>query len=89
MRVSCSCPIETATPTLEGWIRQVGLEPIVTNTVIRCVYEGDNQALGDALVQMFEHEYNHEITVDYNEKERRKALRKAERAVKNAKLHGH
>lgn len=93
MRVSCGCPRATATPTLEGWIRQVGLTPIVTEQVIRCVYEGKNRALGEAIVQMFEHEVDHDVTVFYDkdeqEKSARRAERKAERARRNAKLHGH
>lgn len=93
MRVSCSCLRKTASRTLEGWIKQVGLEPIVTNRIIRVVYEGDNKALGEAIVQMFSHEADHEVTVVYSKEEQeqsaRKAARKAERAERNAKLHGH
>lgn len=93
MRVSCGCPKATATPTLEGWIKQVGLQPIVTNTIIRCVYEGKNRALGEAIVQMFEHEVDHDITVFYDKDEQaqsaRRAERKQKRAAANAKLHGH
>lgn len=95
MRVSCGCPIATArdADVLINWIKQVGLEPIVTSTIIRCVYEGDDKALGEAIVQMFEVEVGHDITVFYSEEEQRKsarkAARKAERAARNAKLHGH
>lgn len=95
MRVSCGCPIETArnADVLISWIKKVGLEPIVTNTTIRCVYEGDDKALGEAIVEMFEAEVDHDITVFYTEDEQRKsarkAARKAERATRNAKLHGH
>lgn len=95
MRVSCGCPIAKARnpEVLERWIRQVGLTPIITNTTIRCVYEGDNKALGEAIVEMFQVELDHDITVFYDkaeqEKSARRASRKAERAAKNAKLHGH
>lgn len=95
MRVSCGCPIDTArsAETLINWIRQIGLEPIVTNTTIRCVYEGEDRAKGEAIVQMFEVEVDHDITVFYDKDEQRKsarrAERKAERAARNAKLHGH
>lgn len=95
MRVSCGCPIETArsAETLINWIKQIGLEPIVTNTTIRCVYEGEDKAKGEVIVQMFEVEVGHDITVFYDEDEQRKsapkAARKEERAERNAKLHGH
>lgn len=93
MQVSCACPTKTATDTLEGWIRQVGLEPIITPYVIRCVYEGNNIALGDSIVERFEHEVDHEITVCYRKGEQTKATRreqrKAERARRNAKVHRH
>lgn len=95
MRVSCSCPIDKATSAecLINWVEQVGLVPIVTNTTIRCVYEGDNKALGEAIIETFSREVDHEITVYYSKEEQaksaRKAARKAERAARNAKLHGH
>lgn len=89
MRVSCGAPRSTASPGLARDIEDLGLLPIVTTQTIRAVYEGDDQQLCDRLIRMFEKEIDHDITVDYSEKERRKALRKAEKAVKNAKLHGH
>lgn len=93
MRVSCGCAKDTATRTLVGWIQQVGLEPIITSTTIRCVYEGTNEALGNAIVDMFSHEANHDITVQYTKEEQaksaRRAERKAARAIMNTKLHGH
>ena len=95
MRVSCGCPIDKArsAEALINWIEQVGLEPIVTATTIRCVYEGSNRALGEAIVEMFEVEVDHDITVLYDKAEQdksaRRAARKAERAERNAKLHGH
>lgn len=93
VRVSCGCPVETASQGLEEEIRLLGLEPIVTNVIIRCVYEGGDRALGEAVVQMFEKERDHDITVFYDKEEQaksaRRAQRKAERAERNAKLHGH
>lgn len=95
MRVSCGCPIDKARnpEALENWIRQVGLTPIITNTIIRCVYEGNNTALGEAIIKMFEVEADHDITVFYDKAEQaksaKKAARKQERAKRNAKLHGH
>lgn len=95
MRVSCGCPIDKARnpEALKKWIHQAGLTPIVTNTIIRCVYEGNNRELGEAIVKMFEVEEDHDITVFYDKAEQarsaRKAARKQERAKRNAKLHGH
>lgn len=93
MRVDCGCPAKTASSTLADRIRKLGLEPIVTPYVIRAVYEGDDRSIGEAIVEMFAHEADHDVTVDYTEAEQRKsarkAARKAERARRNAKLHGH
>lgn len=93
MRVSCACPAKMATDTLVDRLRTLGLQPIVTSEVIRVVYEGPNKSLGEAIVEMYAHEADHEITVFYDKDEQRKserrAARKAERAARNAKLHGH
>lgn len=77
MRVSCACPKDLATASLEGWIRHVGLQPIITDKVIRCVYEGDDRTLGEAIVQMFEHERDHEITVFYSKEEEEASAKRA------------
>lgn len=77
MRVSCSCLKRTATKTLVGWIEHVGLQPIITNQLIRCVYEGDDRALGEAIVQMFEHEADHDITVIYSREEQQESEKRA------------
>lgn len=93
MRVSCSCPKKLATDTLVDRLRALGLQPIITTEVIRAVYEGDNRGLGEAIVEIYAHEADHDITVFYDKDEQRRserrALRKAERAAWNAKLHGH
>jgi len=82
MRVSCGCPKAKARSpeALINWIRQVGLEPIVTPTTIRCVYEGSNKALGEAIVEMFEVEVDHDITVFYDKKEQKESARQAKRS---------
>lgn len=93
MRVSCACPPALATSTLVERLKSLGFEPIVTSSVIRVVYEGPNRQLGEALVEIYAHEADHEITVFYDKEEQakseRKALRKAQAADRNAKLHGH
>lgn len=93
MRVSCACPVELATSTLEDNLRALGLQPIVTTEVIRAVYEGPDRSLGEAIVELYAHEADHTITVSYTDAEAkrdlRKQARKEERALRNAKLHGH
>lgn len=93
MRVSCGCPAATASEGLVDEIKQLGLTPIVTSQVVRAVYEGHNRGTGEAIVQLYEKEIDHDITVFYDkdeqEKSARRAARKAARAAKNAKLHGH
>lgn len=93
MRVNCSCPLATATETLPEEIRGLGITPIETNLVVAAFYDGSNHQVGEALVELFAREAEHQITVDYTEKEQakedRKARRKQDRARRNAKLHGH
>lgn len=92
MRVSCSCPVDAASHDLIEEIESLGLTPIVTTSVVRVVYEGDNVALGEAVVHLFNREVDHDIVAEYGKSERkaeRKAIRKAERAAYNARLHGH
>lgn len=79
MRVSCSVPRRLATSTLEDNIRIIGLEPIVTPEIIRAVYEGDNVGLGEALIDMFSHQADHEITVDYRTTQEKREGKKASR----------
>lgn len=68
MRVTCAAPRESANPELIDCIRDLGVEPIVTNKVIRAVYEGDNKKVGEAIVYLFADERDHEIYVDYEQK---------------------
>lgn len=93
MRVSCGCPIKTATDGLVDEIEGLGITPIVTNQVIRAVYEGPDKRIGEAIVELFSREIDHDVTVFYDKAEQdksaRRAARKAQRARRNAKLHGH
>lgn len=94
MKVSCSCPVDAASHDLIEEVESLGLTPVVTTSVVRVVYEGDNVALGESIVRLFEREIDHEITADYGSSKaerraERKAVRKAERAAYNARLHGH
>lgn len=93
MRVSCACPTEMATDTLVGRLQTLGLQPIITPQVIRAVYEGSDKRIGEAIVEIYSHEADHDINVQYDKEEQRKIdrkiTRKYERARRNAKLHGH
>lgn len=86
MRIDCSCLKATATSTLETWIREVGLHPIVTPTTIRCLYEGTDQELGEAIVEKFEHEIGHDINVSYSKEEQ---MASAKQARHDTGIHNH
>lgn len=93
MRVSAACPAQLASDTLVDKIRVLGIQPIITSQVIRAVYEGPDKSIGEAIVNMYAHEADHEINVQYGKEEQRKMERKLERkylrAKQNAALHGH
>lgn len=93
IRVSCGCAVETATQDLVSKLTELGVPPFVSSTTIRTVYEGENHRLGEAIVNLYSYEVDHEITVCYDKEEERKSARRAQRkalaAAKNAKLHGH
>lgn len=69
MRVSCGCPKDTASKELLSKICALGLDPIVTNTTIRCVYEGENKTIGESVVRIFSREEGHDVTVLYDKGE--------------------
>lgn len=81
MNVSCSVPAGMETSTLLEHIKTLGLTPIVTSTVIRVVYEGDNVGIGEALIDMFSHECDHEITVDYRSTQEKREAKKASKSA--------
>lgn len=63
MRIYCSCPTKTASSVIVGWCQQLGFNPTVTEENISVTYEGGDKVKGEALVQMFSHEADHEIVV--------------------------
>lgn len=65
MRISCAAPRELVSDGLLAALKAWGIEPIITSTIIRVVYEGDDHKLGTKIVQRFMGEVNHDITVDY------------------------
>lgn len=93
MRVSCSAPLDSCSYTLVTRLEALGVQPIVTNVLVRAVYEGDDRTVGENIVDIFSHEHDHEITVYYSPEEQnksaRRAMRKRAKAEKNARLHGH
>lgn len=66
MRVSCSVPTKLATSTLVSNLRDMGLDPIVGPEDIDITYEG-SRAVGDALIEMFLHECDHSVVVDFSD----------------------
>ncbi len=70
MRVSCSAPKATASEGLIPSLEMLGITPIVTNLCIRAVYEGDDCAIGEAIVARFELESEHEMLVLYSAKDK-------------------
>lgn len=71
MRVSCSVPSKTASDDLVRKITQLGLTPIITGQVIRTVYEGPSRVVGETIMEIYQHERDHEITVDYGQKQKK------------------
>lgn len=69
MRVSCSCARDTASEGLVKEIAALGLQPIVTNQIIRGVYEGDDHNIGGALVTLFSQEQDHDVFVHFDKGE--------------------
>lgn len=93
MRVTCACPADLASSTLVDRLTSMGIEPIITSKVVRAVYDRPDRRLGEAIVELYQHEADHEIEVQYTEAEQRrqnrKTIRKAEKAAWNARLHGY
>lgn len=69
MRVSCSCLVKGASENLLPEVRKMGIEPIVTNQVIRAVYEGKDKKIGEGIVKLFVEEKEHDIYVHYDPEE--------------------
>lgn len=92
MRVTCACPTKTASEHLAENLAALGIKPIITPCVIRAVYEGPDRKLGEAILDLYQYELDHEVEVQFTkaeqEKQNKKAQRKANRANRNARLHG-
>lgn len=65
MRVSCAAPKGLCSPTLPIQLQEMGLQVIETEQIIRAVYEGEDHAIGTALVKLFTFEVDHDIVVDF------------------------
>lgn len=72
VRASCGVAKHIATSELIGNIRALGITPIVTNYVIRAVYEGPDKALGQQIVELFRQEDVADIYYDFGERGRKK-----------------
>lgn len=82
MRVSCGCPKSTASSALLDDLAARGIEPIITNTIIRVVYEGPNVRTGEYIVQRFSEEEGCDLTVFYDGAKQTKAQRRRQRKAK-------
>lgn len=69
MRVTCSVSRANASPGLPNKIDALGVPPIITNFVIRAVYDGPDRKLGEAIVDLFAQEKDHDIYVSYSRSE--------------------
>ena len=69
MRVSCSCLVKGASESLIPAIKELGVEPIVTNQVIRAVYDGKDKKIGEGIIKLFVEEREHDIYVHYDPEE--------------------
>lgn len=67
MRVSCRVPVKLASSTLVENLRELGVDPVVGAETIEVVHESPNRHLGDILIELFCHEADHEICVDYSD----------------------
>lgn len=64
MRVDCSSNRSTCTDGLLENIKALGLMPIVTPHVVRVVYDGPKNSLGESIIDLFEKEPDHDIVCD-------------------------
>lgn len=69
MRVSCACPVQTASCYLFDGLRKLGIQPIITSQVVRAVYEGPEVQRGEAIVHLFEREIGNDIAAFYGKGE--------------------
>lgn len=78
MRVSCEVPRDQCSATLLEDLKQLGIEPIITPSIVRAVYEGTSVQLGEAIVARFKLEHCHGI-VSYYDKAEVEAQKRTER----------
>ena len=65
MKVSCSVPSKFASKDLTRRISQLGLKPVIIEQTIETVYVGISQVVADMLMEIYQHEKEHDISVDY------------------------
>lgn len=70
IRVSCAVEKSKCSADLFRHIQQLGLKPIVTTSIVRVVYEGNDKVVADALKEIYEHEIDPEIYYNDNTKRR-------------------
>lgn len=87
MRVSCEVPREHCTQQLIDDIRLLGIEPIITPSIMRVVYEGTSMQLGEAIVERFKTVPCHGIVADYD-KHDKEVLERRERKERQKRRKG-
>lgn len=92
MRLSCGTPKATMSNDLLTKLALLGVEPIITNIVVRVVYEGDDLELGKQILAIFKAEIDHDETVfwdnPHEEQKQARQERKADRQQKRKKKKG-
>lgn len=63
MKLSCSVPKDKCPQSLLDTLALMHVKPIITSQVVRVVYDGDNEALGDVLAFLFEQAGSTDMTV--------------------------
>lgn len=79
MRLSCEASAKDCTKTLVEDIRALGIEPIITTEVIRAVYEGDDEELGNAIIERFRAEAHYGFVADRPDSPVKRRRRKGRR----------
>lgn len=67
MKVVCKAPRKLISSTLISKLRKMEVPPIISEEMVEVTYQGQNHRLGEALVEVFAHEADHDIFVDYSD----------------------
>lgn len=65
MKVSCSLPPDKCSPEVLQELKHLGIKPIITQQVVRAVFEG-NESIGEHIVRIFAEAGSDDITYFYD-----------------------